>query len=261
MHNGFPHPMPRIRSLSGLALVAALLATLPACTTLKVKEGDSAETILEKAAASRDRALYSQAISNYQKLESFYPYSREAIQAQLEIPYTYYLKGDAMAAVQAADRFLRLHPRSPHADYAQYLKGVSRYAQIGSPKRDPEQAREAVDAFARLANQYPDSPFVPDARQRTQKARAILARHELHVARYYFDRGAYVAAANRCHRIIRRYQDNTAVEPALGLLTRTYARLRLRALAEDTLAILEHNFPDSGHLGTARNAVQSLSAG
>lgn len=236
---------PLVRSL--LILLAAVLA-LPGCTTLEVSEDDSAQTILRKAAKARERALYSKAVDSYQKLESYYPYSREAVQAQLQIPYTYYLKGDALAAVHAADRFLRLHPRSPHADYAQYLKGVSRYAQIGSPRRDPEQARKAVQDFARLARQHPDSPYVPDAIQRTRKARSTLARHEMVVARYYFERGAYVAAANRCHQVIRDYQDTAAVPRALGLLTRAYGRLRLPGLASDTEAILEHNFPDSGHL-------------
>jgi outer membrane protein assembly factor BamD len=243
-----------------LILLAAALA-LSGCSTLKVQEGDSAQTILKKAAKARKKGLYSKAISSYQKLESFYPYSRQAVQAQLQIPYTYYLKGDALAAVHAADRFLRLHPRSPHADYAQYLKGISRYAQIGSPQRDPEQARKAVNAFARLARQHPDSPYVPDAIQRTQKARQVLARHELVVARYYFERGAFVAAANRCQRIVERFQDTGTVEPALGLLARSYAELRLPTLASDITAILQHNFPDSEYLGQARSAVRALEAG
>lgn len=253
--------MPRITLLRSLLALLAPLLVLPGCATLDVQEDDSAQTILKKAAKARDRALYNKAVSSYQKLESFYPYSREAVQAQLQIPYTYYLKGDAGAAAHAADRFLRLHPRSPHADYAQYLKGISRYAQIGKPDRDPEQARKAVDAFARLARQHPDSPYVPDALQRTQKARRILARHELVVARYYFERAAYVGAAKRCHRVIQEFQDTAAVERALGLLARSYARLRLPQLADDTVAILEHNFPDSDHLSAARSAVRALDAG
>ena len=237
-----------------LALGAALL--LGACTTLEVSEEDSPAEILKKAAQARDNGLYSQAITNYQRLESLYPYSRQALQAQIMTAYTYYLKGDSLAAVRAADRFLRLHPRNPHVDYALYLKGIAHYQKIGDPDRDPEHARKAAEIFRQLLRQHPDSLYAEDGRLRLRVADRILAGHDLHVARYYFDRRAFVAAASRCRRVLTEHPGTPSVEPALGLMARSYSRLDLDRLAADTLAILAHNFPDSPEIATTRAELE-----
>jgi len=237
-----------------LALLAASL--LGGCSTLEVSEKDSPQVILDKADRARQKGLYNKAVENYQRLESLYPYSREALQAQLMTAYTYYLKGDALPAVHAADRFIRLHPRNPHVDYALYLKGIAHYAKIGKPDRDPEHARKAIEAFNQLLRQHPESRYARDALQRARKADRILARHELHVGRYYFDRQAYVAVVNRCHRVLTQHASTPARAPALALMARAYARLGLDQLARDTVAILAHNFPDSPDLAAARRALE-----
>ena len=242
-----------LRSVILLLLAAGLLG---GCASLEVSEKDSAEVILDKADRARQKGLYSKAIENYQRLESLYPYSREALQAQIMTAYTYYLKGDALPAVHAADRFIRLHPRNPHVDYALYLKGIAHYAQIGKPDRDPEHARKAIEAFSQLLRQHPGSRYAPDTRARMGKADRILARHELHVARYYLDRQAYVAVINRCHRVLTEHPGTGTAAPALGLMARAYARLGLDQLARETLAILARNYPDSPELSAARTAVE-----
>lgn len=245
--------MARFARSALLTLVAASL--LAGCASLDVSEKDSAEVILDKADRAREQGLYSKAVENYQRLESLYPYSRETLQAQLMTAYTYYLKGDALPASHAADRFIRLHPRNPHVAYARYLKGIAHYAQIGKADRDPEPARKAIEALNQLLRQHPDSRYTADAIRRVRQADRTLARHELHVARYYFDRQAYVAAANRCHRVLTEHSVGPATAPALGLMARAYARLGLDDLASDTLAILAHNYPESPELTAARRAV------
>ncbi len=236
-----------------LGLGAAFL--LAGCTTLEVSEEDSPAEILDKAALARDKGLYTQAITNYQRLESLYPYSREALQAQIMTAYTYYLKGDSLATVRAAERFIRLHPRSPHVDYALFLQGIAHYQKIGKPDRDPEHARKAVETFLQLLRKHPDSLYTEDAHRRVRVADRILAGHDLHVARYYFDRTAFVAAANRCQRILTEHPGTPAVEPALALMARSYSRLDLDRLAQDTLAILAHNFPNSPAVATTRREL------
>ena len=246
------------RALSIIVTLAALAAT--GCSTLEVTEGDSAEVILDKAHRALERRLYSQAVDNYQRLESLYPYSRHSLQAQIMTAYTYYLKGDALAAVRAAERFIRLHPRNPHVDYARYLKGIAHYAQIGKADRDPEPARKAIEALSQLIRQHPDSVYASDARRRIQTANRTLAQHHLHVARFYWDRGAYVAVVNRCRRILTEHPGTPASEPALGLMARGYARLALPDLAADSLAILAHNYPESPELGRTRDLVGQAAA-
>ena len=247
-----------VRMLRSILLVLFAGALMGGCSSLDVSEKDSAEVILEKANKARDRGLYSKAVENYQRLESLYPYSREALQAQIMTAYTYYLKGDALPAVHAADRFIRLHPRNPHVDYVRYLKGVAHYANIGQPDRDPKHARKAIEAFSQLIRQHPDSRYVPDALKRMRRADRILAQHELHVARFYMDRQAYVAVVNRSQRVLTDHGDPSAFAPALGLMAEGYARMGLDELARETLAILAHNYPDSPELSAARSAVETV---
>ncbi|MFP4561315.1 MAG: outer membrane protein assembly factor BamD [Thiohalorhabdus sp.] len=237
-----------------LALLAATLL-VGGCTTLEVAEDDDPEEILAKARTAMEQGLYSQAVDSYQRLESLYPYSREALQAQIMTAYVYYLKGDSLAAVNAAERFVRLHPSSPHVDYALYLQGIAEYQKIGKADRDPEPARKAIEALTQLIRQHPESEYVADAHARIRKAHEILAEHHLHVARFYMDREAFLAAANRARTVLTEHPTTPAVEPALDLMTRGYTELRLEELARQTLAILAHNYPDSDHLPAARAMV------
>ncbi|MEF8793646.1 outer membrane protein assembly factor BamD [Thiohalorhabdus sp.] len=245
------------RLLRSVILILLAGALLSGCASMGVSEGDSAEAILDKADQARKSELYSQAIETYQRLESLYPYSREALQAQLMTAYTYYLKGDALPAVNAADRFIRLHPRNPHVDYARYLKGIAHYANIGEPDRDTKHAKKAIEAFSQLIRQHPESGYASDAVRRMRRADSVLARHQIHVARYYMDRQAYVAVVNRCHRVLTDHGDPSAFAPALGLMAEGYARMGLDELAQETLVILARNYPDSPELATARSAVEN----
>jgi outer membrane protein assembly factor BamD len=247
------------RFLRSAVLVLLAAALLGGCASLEVSEKDSPEVILDKANQAREKGLYSKAVENYQRLESLHPYSRQALQAQIMTAYTYYLKGDALPAVHAAERFIRLHPRNAHVDYALYLKGIAHYAQIGQADRDPEHARKAIEAFSQLLRQHPMSRYAADAMARMRKVDRILARHELHVARYYLDRQAFVAAANRCHRVLTRHANTPVQARALRLLAEAYAHLGLDQLAGETVAILAHNFPESPELAAARTAVEGAS--
>ena len=145
-----------------------------------------------------------------QLLESRFPFGRYAEQAQLELIYAHYNNYEPAAAIEAADRFIRLHPQHPNVDYAFYMKGLAAYTQDQGlfdrwlprdiTKRDTGYAQEAFAEFAQLLARYPDSPYAPDARARMVHLRNLLARAEINVANYYFRRGAYVAALNRGRR-------------------------------------------------------------
>ena len=72
-----------------------------------------------------------------------------------------------------------------------------------------------------------------------------LAAYEVHVARYYYRRGAYIAAANRAQQAVQEFQYSPSAEEALVILTRSYERLGLAELRDDAQRVLEKNFPNS----------------
>lgn len=197
---------------------------------------------------------YDLAVRSLQLLESRYPFGKYAEQAQLELIYAHYGAYEHEAAVEAADRFIRLHPQHPSVDYAYYMKGLSAYTSgedifarflpSDETKRDTSHAKEAFAEFSQLLSRYPDSPYAADARARMVHLRNLLARHEIVVANYYFRRGAYMAAANRGRYVVENFQQTPAVADGLAVMAQGYILLGLNDLAEDSITVLAMNYPD-----------------
>lgn len=208
---------------------------------------------------------YQQAISNLELLEARFPFGRYAEQAQLELIYAHYMGYNPDAARSAADRFIRLHPQHPNVDYAYYLKGLAAFNKnrgildrlfaTDLSKRDMTSAREAYADFTELLSRFPDSPYAPDARKRMLYLRNLLGRHELNVANFYMERGAYVAAANRARFVVETYSKSDAVPDALALLVEANYKLGLQDAANDALQVLALNFPEYEAFDSEGNLV------
>jgi outer membrane protein assembly factor BamD len=221
-------------------------------------KGWSAEKLYSEAKDRLNNGQYEDAVKFYEKLEARYPYGRYAQQAQLEIAYAYYKDQEPAQAVTAAERFIKLHPNHPNVDYAYYLKGLANFndnlgimGHIGDQdmtERDPKATRLAFDAFKELATRFPDSRYTPDAVARMSYLVNALAAHEIHVARYYMKRGAYVAAANRAQFTLKNYPRAPANEEGLLILVQAYDALALHDLRNDAERVMKKNFPDSKYL-------------
>ncbi|TXF11717.1 outer membrane protein assembly factor BamD [Pelomicrobium methylotrophicum] len=245
-----------------LAAIAALSLSLFGCGLLPTDEDPtrdwSASRLYSEAKAELNDGNYQNAIKLYEKLEARYPYGRYALQAQLEIAYAYYKDGETASAISAADRFIKLHPNHPNVDYAYYLKGLANFqsdlgifSTLGGDDfsdRDPKAAREAFEAFKELVTRFPQSRYTPDAQARMSYLVNALASHEVHVARYYMRRGAFVAAVNRAKYVLENYPQAPALEEALAIMVRAYDAMGMPKLRDDARRVLEKNFPNSVHL-------------
>ena len=119
-------------------------------------------------------------------------------------------------------------------------------------ERDPKAARDSFDAFKELVSRFPDSKYTPDAVARMKYLVNSLAAHEVHVARYYMRRTAYVAAVNRAQYALKNYPNAPAIEEAIFILVKGYDALGMTDLRNDAERIMRKNFPDSAYLkGTA----------
>ena len=213
-----------------------------------------AEQFQSEAKKAMDAENYQKAIELYEKLESRYPFGEHAAQAQLDIAFAYYKNDEPEAAIAAAERFIKIHPRNPSVDYAYYLKGLvnynrgigflERFLPTDASQRDPGVAQDSYDNFAELLRRFPDSKYAPDAKQRMLSLRNNLAAYEVHVARYYMDREAYIAAANRAGHVIKKYQRTPAMAEALQIMEAAYVKLELPHLASDAARVYAQNFPD-----------------
>jgi len=228
--------------------------------------GWSANKLYSEAKASMADGAYDKAIKYFEKLEARFPYGRYAQQAQLEVAYAYFRQAEPASAIAACDRFIRLHPNHPNVDYAYYLKGLANFNEdlglLGYvslqdlTERDPKAARDSFDAFKVLVNKYPESKYTPDATARMKYLVNALASHEVHVARYYMKREAYVAAVNRAQTAVKTYVDAPANEEALFIMIKAYDHLGMNDLRDDAERVMRKNFPKSEYYARGINRAE-----
>tara|TARA_Y100001935_G_C17299980_1_gene508613 strand:+ start:1875 stop:2690 length:816 start_codon:yes stop_codon:yes gene_type:complete len=194
---------------------------------------------------------YEKAIDYYEKLESRYPFGKYVHQAQLNTAYAYYRSGLPKEALAAADRFIKFHPDHPAIAYVYYLRGLinqnsaqglfNRFIPTDNSQRDIGATKDSYKDFAMVVNKFPDTEYAEDARKRMLYLRNNLARHEIHVARFYIKRGAYIAAANRASYVVTNYQRTPAIRDALNIMIESYSKLGMKDLEKDARRVLALN--------------------
>ncbi len=257
-----------MKRLLAIGFVSVLL--LSGCAGLDEDETKNwtPERLYSEAKEKMDDGDYAAAIKYLEKLEARYPYGRLAEQAQLESAYAYYKDDEPALAIAAAERFIRLHPTHPNVDYAYYLRGLVNFhgeksfvnwlfgAKDDLAERDAKGLREAYLAFKELVERFPRSRYAEDSAKRATYLFEAQARHEIHVARYYYSRGAYIAAVNRSKYALENFPQTPATEDALGIQVMSYKRMGLDVLYNDTMRVLRLNFPQSRYIAEAE-ALQS----
>ena len=211
-----------------------------------------------------DGQHYERAIQLFEKLESSYPFGTYAQQAQMEIAYAYYKSQDQAQALAAVERFIKLHPNHANVDYMYYLRGLINFNdQVGFlnfvyeqdvTERDQKATREAYAAFKELVTKFPNSKYTPDGLDRMRYLVNAMASYEIHVARYYYRRGAYLAAANRAMGVVNDFRDSPSIEEALFIMIRSYDKLGMTELRNDTERVFKLNYPNSKFLDEGKPA-------
>jgi outer membrane protein assembly factor BamD len=228
------------------------LGALTACAKPNDKyKNMSADQIYDQAQDNLKQGRYRAAVEDFEGLESHHPYGEYADKGLLDLIYAYNKQGESEAALAASERFIQLYPTHPDIDYAYYLRGMVyfdqnlspmyRYLPIDRSYRDNFQAEKAFENFAFLIKHFPNSRFVPDARQRQIFLKNQLAAHELHIAEYYLKRKAFVAVAERANYILEHFDGTPAVPDALILLKTAYLGMDMPTLAADVQKIIDKN--------------------
>ncbi len=242
-----------------LPLLVVLAASLAGCGTTSRDDElrNSPEKLYAQAKDDLSAGSYEQAIKALERVEGRAAGTLLGQQATLDLAYAQWRTGERVLAIATLDRFIKLHPSSPGMDYALYLKGLinfndnmgflSGFSRQNLAERDQQASRDAFQAFGQLIEQYPDSKYAADGRARMDYIVNSLAEYEVFVARYYYRRAAYLAAANRAQLAVRDYQRAPATEEALYIMAASYNQLGLSTLKDDAERVLKKNFPASRH--------------
>ena len=232
-----------------------LVALLAACgSTARDEElRNSPEKLYAQARDDLAAGSFDAAIKALERLEGRASGTLLGQQATLDLAYAQWRTNERVLAIATVDRFIKLHPSSPGMDYALYLKGLVNFndtmgflsgiSRQNLSERDQQASRDAFQAFGQLVEQFPDSKYSVDARARMDYIVNALADYEVHVARYYYRRSAFLAAANRAQAAVRDYQRAPATEEALYIMAASYEKLGLQTLRDDAERVLKRNFP------------------
>ena len=241
-------------------MTVSLVALLQGCSSMPVDNtaGWSPNRIYAEARDELNSGGYTKAIPLLEKLEGRAAGTPLAQQAQLEKAYAHYKNGEKAQAIATLDRFMKLHPASPALDYSLYLKGIINFndnlgilsfvSRQDLSERDQKAAKESFESFRELVTRFPESRYAPDSRERMTYIINSLAQYEVHVARFYFSRGAYVAAISRAQIALTEYREVPAVEEALFIIVRSYDALGMVQLRDDARRVLEKSYPKSEYL-------------
>jgi outer membrane protein assembly factor BamD len=236
----------------------ALLMAGCSSTTVDKTANWSPNKIYAEAKDEVDSGAFDKAVPLFEKLEGRAAGTPLAQQAQLDKAYAQFKAGEKPNAIATLDRFMKLHPASPALDYALYMKGVINFnddlgmfsfmTRQDLSERDQKAAKESFESFKEMVTRFPESRYAPDARQRMNYIVNSLAQYEVHVARYYYSRGAYLAAINRAQLALADYREVPALEEALYIMVKSYDALGLTQLRDDAQRVLTTNYPQSEYM-------------
>jgi outer membrane protein assembly factor BamD len=240
----------RLRVLARYLALALLAAPLIGCSLFNKKDDYVPDTPADRLYNEglflvNDKQDYKEAAKKFDQVDRENPYSDWARKALLMQAFADYKAGQYDDCINAAKRYVTLHPSSPDAAYAQYLIGSSYYDQILDVTRDQERAQKAIDAFQEVVHKYPDSEYALAAKKKIEMARDQLAGKEMAIGRFYLNKRDFLGAINRFKVVVTQYQTTREVEEALERLTEAYLALGITDEAQTAAAVLGHNFPDS----------------
>jgi outer membrane protein assembly factor BamD len=240
----------RLRALAGLLALALVAAPLAGCSMFSKDDDyvpdDPADKLYNQGLfLLNQKQDYEGAAKKFDEVDRQNPYSDWARKALLMSAYSYYQAKKYEDCVNAAKRYVTLHPGSPDAAYAQYLIGASYYDQIQDVNHDQARADKAVGALSEVLRKYPDSEYAIQAKKKIEMARDQLAGKEMEIGRFYMKRRDFTGAINRFKVVVTQFQTTREVEEALARLTEAYLSLGIVDEAQTAAAVLGHNFPDS----------------
>jgi outer membrane protein assembly factor BamD len=224
---------------------------------IAANQTDPVATLYNRGLADLQSGSYNAAAKNFAEVERQYPYSKWATKAIVMQAYAFYQRNSYDDSINAANRYITLHPAGKDAAYAYYLVALSNYEQIKDVQRDQSRTRKALESLEEVQRRFPESPYAVDAGHRAQLARDHLAAKEMDVGRYYLKNGSYLAGINRFKTVVTSYQTTAQVPEALYRLAEGYMALGVTSEAQTAAAVLGHNFPQSQWYKDAYTLVSS----
>jgi len=259
----------RHRFLFRLLAVLLALAVLSGCgirrkkyeTPIATDSKQPDKTLFDKAVNDIEKSRYEVARLTLQTLINTYPDSEYLAKAKLAIADAWYRQGGTTALAQAEAEykdFITFFPTMAEAGEAQLKVAMIHYQQMEKANRDATHARRAEDEFKQLLLQFPNGPFVEEAKQRLREVQEVLAQHEFDVGRQYFvSRQNIRAAIPRLKDLTEQYPNFSQADEALWMLGQSFEKAgkEFRPKAAEAYAKIVSDYPLSDRVDTAKEKL------
>jgi outer membrane protein assembly factor BamD len=185
------------------------------------------KTLFDRSMESMRKAHYQEARTLLETLINTYPDSEYIARAKLSLGDAWYNEGGKAAWQQAESEykdFQTFFPNLPEASEAQLKIASMHYREMEKPDRDYAEAQRAADEYKQLIQQYPDSPLVPQAKQKLREVQEILAERQYRIANFYFLRENLAASQARLQSLTESYPLYSQSDEALFELGNIYEK-------------------------------------
>jgi outer membrane protein assembly factor BamD len=252
--------------LAVLSVAAAAMGVTAGCAGTKARKdvayvARDVDTLYAAARERLNRGDPKQAAALFDEVERQHPYSPWARRAQLMSAFSYYAARDYPKSVQAAQRFLSIHPGNKDAPYAYYLVALCYYEQISDVTRDQKITQEALTALTEVSRRYPATKYASDARLKLDLVNDHLAGKEMEIGRFYQRSGKWLAGSLRFRSVIDKYQQTSHTPEALYRLVESYLALGLPEEAQKAAAVLQNNYPGGDWYARAYKLINNKAPG
>jgi len=166
---------------------------------------------------------YFTAVESFEEILNKYPFSDEAILAELKAADCSYHLERYAEALLLYEEFENRHPTNESIPYVMFQKAMCNYKQIDRIDRDTSGAAKSIELFKQLLKAYPESPYTGEAQAKLAEATEFLANHEFFVVEYYVRTEKYDQAKVRLNYMLAMYPDATIAAKAKELLARLEA--------------------------------------
>jgi outer membrane protein assembly factor BamD len=246
-------------SWAGRLMVLLVALLISGCGT-KGPEYDptatwTVERLFEDGKAEMNSGNWRLAKERFMAVETRFPFGVYAQQSMLNLAYVQWKDKEPELGLATLGRFQQQYPSHPATDYALYLRGLINFTPPSAVfatvtrqnpgERDPKALRQSYAAFNELVERFPESRYATDSRKRIEWLINTMAENEMLIARYYYERFAYVAAINRAQVVITEFQGVPSAEQALYIMMMSYDKLKMTDLRNDTERVLLANFPNT----------------
>jgi len=245
-----------ISKLLLISTISLLFSVLVACSSSD-KKADTAEGAFQLAQEYDNDERYEEAIKRYQEVKNKFPYSKYATMAELAIADSYFKQETYPEAQVAYQSFKDLHPKHPQIDYVTFRLALSFFNQLPNTiDRDLTLAQSTILYFDEVINQYPNSQYLKEAKEKKEATIKMLASKEDYIAEFYFIRGKYDSDLTRYEGLLKKYSGFGFDAKALSRAAVAAAKVGEPDKSRRYLAELSKKFPGSDELEFAKEELR-----